>query len=77
MERKRIGIEKYKDICPMRDSKNREGKEGKSCGEEKQLTCQDKREEEKPWISQLPIVQSYCESWGVVFTTTQHIYETL
>ena len=47
MERKRIGIEKYKDICPMRDNKNREGKEGKSCGEEKQLTCQDKREEEK------------------------------
>ena len=47
MERKRIGIEKYKDICPMRDSKNREGKEGKSCGEEKYLTCQDKREEEK------------------------------
>ena len=47
MEKKRIGIEKYKDICPMRDSKNREGKEGKSCGEEKQLTCQDKREEEK------------------------------
>ena len=47
MERKRIGIEKYKDICPMRDSKNREGKEGKSCGEEKQLTCQDKGEEEK------------------------------
>ena len=47
MERKRIGIEKYKDICPMRDNKNREGKEGKSCGEEKYLTCQDKREEEK------------------------------
>ena len=47
MERKRVGIEKQKDIWLMKESQNREGKEGKSCGEEKQLTCQDKREEEK------------------------------